>query len=86
MIKVNKDKYSLEISWIENGLSSGVHCDFLVKVGYDEVVYPVTPYALVRDYDPKNAMFDEEKEMPTEEEAKQWLDMYIEEFNEKTHV
>jgi hypothetical protein len=77
MIKVEKGKYSLEVTWIDDGLNSGVNCCFTVKVGDDEIAYPVIPLMLVRDYNPKNAIFDEDSEMPTEKEALEWLDVYL---------
>jgi hypothetical protein len=91
MIKVNKDKYSLKVEWTgdweEHDSPPSVVCNFSITQSNGDIVnYPVMPFMRVRNYSPQSLIYDKESAIPTEEEAKQWLDMYIEEFNEKTHV
>lgn len=84
MIKVSKDKYSLEVEWIDDDFPPSLRCEFKeVLPNGDYRCYPVMPFTRVRNYNPSNPVYNEEDEMPTEGEAKEWLDRYIEDLNSK---
>lgn len=78
MITVSKDNWTLKIEWLGYGLDGGVQSIMMKTLeNGDQVNYPMQPLALVRDYNPSDTIQDESRDMPTEEEAKQWLDSYI---------
>ncbi len=77
MIKVEKDNYTLTIGYNERNF--GLKCFFEILSDDKTSLkgFYVHPFALVRDYNLDTVIGEE---MPTEEEAKEWLDRYIEEF------
>jgi hypothetical protein len=87
MITVSKDNYTLEVEWIDDNdfpPSLSVVLKETMPNG-DYKCYPVMPFMRVRNYDPSNEIYSEEDEMPTEEEARTWLDSYILELKLKTN-
>jgi hypothetical protein len=83
MITVKKDNWTLQVEWFSHGLE-GINCIVYKDYGTpEELAFPVVPFITVRPYTPASFILDEERDMPTKEEAKEWLNKYIEEIQSK---